>query len=113
MCGSVMNLFLPCSLLIQDGFSEADWKEAEEAVASAKVEYVWLEFNNKSTQRQRAVHTLTAGLTRSTFVRNIRLWHVPVEMVESVRQTLSTDRRVTRVRVTSELCDQCVVSRCV
>ena len=73
--------------------------EAEEAVASAKVEKVYLEFNDKSTQRQRAVHTLTAGLARSTFVRDITLRHVPVEMIESVRQTLRTNRRVTLVDV--------------
>ena len=72
--------------------------EAEEAVASAKVEKVYLEFNDKSTQRQRAVHTLTAGLARSTFVRGIALRRVPVEMIESVRQTLSTNS-VTRVDV--------------
>ena len=94
-------MFLPCSLLIQDGLSEADWKEAEEAVVSAKVEYVHLEFNDKSTQRQRAVQALTAGLARSTFVRVITLWCVPVEMVESVRRTLSTNSSVIDVDVSS------------
>ena len=83
----------------QDGFSEADWKEAEEAVASAKVGRVWLWFNDKSTQRQRAVHTVTAGLARSTFVRDITLSRIPVEMIESVRQTLSTNSCVTHVDV--------------
>ena len=73
--------------------------DAEEAVASAKVERMWLRFNEESTQRQRAVHTLTAGLARSTFVRVIILKCVPVEMVESVRQTLSTNRCVTHVDV--------------
>ena len=71
---------------------------AEEAVATAKVREVYL-FNEKSTQRQRAVHVLTAGLARSTFVRLIRLRHVPVEMIESVRQTLSTNNGVTYVDV--------------
>ena len=94
-------MFLPCSLLIQDGFSEEQWVEAEEAVASAKVEKVYLEFNDKSTQRQRAVHTLTAGLARSTFVKVITLRCVPVEMVESVRRTLSTNSSVTYVDVSS------------
>ena len=94
-------MFLPCSLLIQDGFSEEQWVEAEEAVASAKVEKVYLEFNDKSTQRQRAVHTLTAGLARSTFVRVIILRYVPVEMVESVRRTLSTNSSVIDVDVSS------------
>ena len=91
------------SLFIQDGFSEEQWKEAEEAVATAKVEKVRLWFNDESTQRQRAVHTLTAGLAQSTFVRIIILRHVPVEMIESVRQTLSTNRRVTRVNVSSSI----------
>ena len=100
MCGSVI-CFFHISLIIQDGFSEAVLKEAEEAVATAKMRKVWLNFNDKSTQRQRAVHTLTAGLARSTFVRVITLRHVPVEMIESVRQTLSTNRRVTRVNVSS------------
>ena len=94
-------MFLPCSLIIQDGFSEEQWVEAEEAVASAKVEKVCLRFNKESTQRQRAVHALTAGLARSTFVRVITLRRVPVEMIESVRQTLSTNRHVTYVDVSS------------
>ena len=68
-------------------------------MASAKVEHVWLVFNEKSTQRQRAVHTVTAGLARSTFVRDITLRRVPVEMIESVRQTLSTNSRVIHVHV--------------
>ena len=94
-------MFLPCSLFIQDGFSEADWKEAEDAVATARVETVSLNFNNKSTQIQRAVHALTAGLARSTFVRVINLGHVPVKMIESVRQTLHTNSGVTWVGVLS------------
>ena len=84
---------------MQDGFSEADWKEAEEVVATARVKGVHLRFNDKSTQRQRAVNTLTAGLARSTFVLVIQLSHVPVEMVESVRQTLSTNNGVIHVVV--------------
>ena len=92
-------MFRPCSLLIQDGFSEADWKEAEEAVASAKVEEWWLRFDEKSTQRQRAVHAITAGQARSMFVRVITLRCVPVEMIKSVRQTLSTNNGVTHVDV--------------
>ena len=95
-------MFLSCSLLIQDGFREADWKEAEEAVATAKVKKVYLNFNDKSTQRQRAVSALTAGLARNTFVSVIQLWHVPVEMIKSVRQTLSSNSSVTHVDVSSD-----------
>ena len=91
------------NIYIHHIFSEADWKEAEEAVATAKMRKVWLNFNDKSTQRQRAVHALTAGLARSMFVRVTILRRVPVEMIESVRQTLSTNRRVTRVDVSSSI----------
>ena len=98
MCGSVI-CFFHISLLIQDGFSEEQRKVAEEAIATAKVREVWLTFNDKPTQRQRAVHALTAGLAQSTFLRVILLRRVPVEMIESVRQTLSTNRHVTRVDV--------------
>ena len=95
-------MFLSCSLLIQDGFREADWKEAEEAVATARVKKLYLNFNYKSTQRQRAVSTLTAGLARNTFVSIIKLWRVPVEMIESVRQTLSSNSGVAHVDVSSD-----------
>ena len=73
---------------------------AEEALATAKVEGVHLWFNDKSTQRQRAVQVLTAGLDQSMFVRVIVLRRVPVEMIKSVRQTLSTNNGVTCVDVT-------------
>ena len=62
---------------------------------------MWLEFNDKSNQRQRAVHALTAGLARSAFVRVTILRRVPVEMIESVRQTLSTNSGMTYVDVSS------------
>ena len=41
-----------------------------------------MEFNDRSTQKQRAVHTLAAGLPRSTFVGDIELRCVPVEMIK-------------------------------
>ena len=62
---------------------------------------MWLEFNDKSNQRQRAVHALAAGLARSTFIRVTILRRVPVEMIESVRQTLSTNSGMTYVDVSS------------
>ena len=51
-----------------------------------------MEFNDRSTQKQRAVHTLTAGLARSTFVGDIELRCVPAcsgDMIKWVRQTLA------------------------
>ena len=84
------DLFLPCSLLIQDGLSEDQWKEAEEAAASAKVREVRLEFDVNSRQRPRAVQTISNGLAKNSFITRIKLWNVPKEMKESVKQTLKT-----------------------
>ena len=95
-------MFLPCSLLIQDGFSEDEWKEAEEAVATAKVRGVDLAFDDESRQRSQAVQTITDGLVRNEFIRDIiRLRQVPEEMVETARQTLKTYSGVTLVHVYS------------
>ena len=95
------DLFLPCSLLIQDGFSEDEWKEAEEAVATAKVRWVHLLFDDKSRQRSQTVQTITDGLVRNEFIMNIILQCVPEEMVETARQTLKTYSGVTLVHVDS------------
>ena len=81
-------MFLPCSLLIQDGFSEEQWIEAVEAVATAKVEVVSLTFHYKSTHRQRAVTAITDGLALNKFVRIAELNDVPEEMHASVKQKL-------------------------
>ena len=76
---------------------------AEEAVATAKVRKVNLVFDAKSRQRSQAVQTITDGLVRNEFIRDIRLCHVPKEMVETARQTLQTNSGATRVHVTHEL----------
>ena len=82
------DLFLPCSLLIQDGFSEADWKEAEEAVTTAKVKKVLLFFNDKSTERHRAIQAVTTGLSSNKFIGEITLLGVPEEMRAAVEDKL-------------------------
>ena len=74
--------------LIQDGFSEEQWMEAEEAIATAKVLRVELWFDAKSTHRQRAVTAITDGLALNKFVRKARLYRVPEEMHASVKQIL-------------------------
>ena len=96
-------MFLPCSLLIQDGFSEDNWKEAVQAVAAAKVREVQIVFNVKSTQRPRTVDTISAGLAQNKFIRKIRLRQVPQEISQSARQTLMTNSGVTYVYMTCEL----------
>ena len=73
---------------------------AEEAVATAKVRGVNLVFDNKSRQRSRAVQTITDGLVRNEFIRDIRMCYVPAKMVETARQTLQTNSGVTCVDVT-------------
>ena len=93
-------MFLPCSLLIQNGFREDEWKEAEEVVAIAKVMKVRLSFDDKSRQKSRAVQTITDGLVRNKFIMSIILLKVPKEMTESTRRTLQTNSGVTRVFVT-------------
>ena len=90
------DLFLPCSLLIQDGLSEDQWKEAEEAAAGAKVRKVLLVFDINSRLRFKAVQTICDGLAKNKFTRYISLENVPKEMHESVKQTLKT---VTYVRL--------------
>ena len=95
-------MFLPCSLLIQDGFSEDEWKEAEEAVATAKMRGVDLAFDDESRQRSQAVQTITDGLVRNEFIRDISLLQVPEEMVETARQTLQTNSGARLVYVTHE-----------
>ena len=82
------DLFLPCSLLIQDGLSEDQWKEAEEAAASAKVRKVTLWFDVKTRLRSKAVQTINNGLAMNRSISHVALYNVPIEMKESVKQTL-------------------------
>ena len=81
-------MFLPCFLLFQDGFSEEQWKEAEEAIAIAKVEVVCLRFNAESTERRRAIQTVAAGLSSNKFIRGITLLGVPEEMRAAMEDKL-------------------------
>ena len=58
-------------------------------MATAKVGRVCLWFNDKSTQRHRAVHTVTAGLARSTFVamtqlRKLAMCHLPLSVIKTI-----------------------------
>ena len=84
------DLFLPCFLLTQDALSEDQWMEAEEAAASAKVREVTLWFDDNSRQRSRAVQSISNGLAKNRSIRRVRLYCVPKEMKESVKQTLKT-----------------------
>ena len=81
-------MFLPCSLLIQDGFNKQEWKEAEEAVTTAKVKKVMLSFNDKSTVRHRAIQAVTTGLSSNKFIGEITLFGVPQEVKAAVEDKL-------------------------
>ena len=70
-----------------------------EAVAAAKVRKVDVTFNDSSTQRPRAVDTISAGLALNKFIREVRLHKVPEEIIEPTRQTLRTNSSVTQVYV--------------
>ena len=59
-----------------------------EAIAAAKVRKVFMVFSDSSTQRPRAVDTISAGLARNKFIRDIALVQVPEVMIEPTRQTL-------------------------
>ena len=83
------HIFIPYSLFIQDGLCEDQWKEAEEVTASAKAKKVDLQFDVNSRQRSRAVQSITNGLSRNEFIRNITLRYVPEEMKEAVQLTLT------------------------
>ena len=81
-------MFLPCFLLIQDGFSEEQWKNAEEAIATAKVMSLYLNFDDESTERCRAVETITTGLSSNRFIEDITLRRVPEELHAKVKYKL-------------------------
>ena len=73
---------------MQDGFSEEQCKEAEEAIAAAKVVSIDLFFDINSSHRQRAVTAISDGLALNKFVRRVQLYRVPKEMHVSVKQKL-------------------------
>ena len=90
LCVVVYAICVFHALLIQDSLSENQWKEAEEAAASAKVREVRLGFDVNSRQRSRAIQSISNGLAKNKFIRRIVLYFVPEEMKESVKQTLKT-----------------------
>ena len=59
--------------LLQDGLSEDQWKEAEEAAASAQVKELHLAFDHNSRQGSRAVQTIWKGLAKNKHINNIFL----------------------------------------
>ena len=83
--------------LIQDGFSEEQWKEAEEAVASVKVREVYLSFNVKSTKTCEAVESITTCLSSNKFIEEITLRGVPEEMRAAVEDKLHSSRVIVHV----------------
>ena len=62
--------------------------EAEESVTTAKVKKVLLFFNDKSTERRRAIQAVTTGLSSNKFIEEITLFGVPQEMKAAVEDKL-------------------------
>ena len=58
-----------------------------------------MHFNDSSTQRSRAVDTISAGLAWNKFITEIRLQKIPKEIIEPTEQILSTSSSVTYVDV--------------
>ena len=61
---------------------------AEEAVSTAKVRVVLLFFNDKSTERHKAIQAVTTGLSSNKFIGEITLFRVPEEMKATVEDKL-------------------------
>ena len=85
------------SVCIQDGFSEEQWQEAEEAVSTAKVKNMELHFAHNSQERSRALQAITGGLAWNKFVGKIVMWGVPEQMQAIVERKLCNSSLTVRV----------------
>ena len=81
---------LCCVLYLQE-LSEEDWAQLEEAASCAQV--VKVEVNVEYSAR--ASRALAAGFSRNSVLREVKLIRVPVELVQSVRETLCTNAALT------------------
>ena len=52
----------------QDGFSDSEWQEALDTVATVKVRNVYLCFDYSSREKTRAEQTIREGMAKHTFV---------------------------------------------
>ena len=88
---------------IQDGINEEQWKKAKEAIAMAKVKVVYLVFNDKSTERRRAIQAVTAGLSSNMFIEEITMCGVPQEMQEAVKDKLHSSSMRVKLMYTANI----------
>ncbi|MDA8002698.1 MAG: hypothetical protein MPL62_15565, partial [Alphaproteobacteria bacterium] len=67
------------------------WAQLEEAASCAQVVKVKVDVEYSA----RASRALAAGFSRNSVLREVRLIRVPVELVQSVRETLCTNAALT------------------
>ena len=83
-------------LYLQRRLSEEDWAQLEEAASCAQVVKVKDEFSvSVDDDVCRASRALAAGFSKNPLLREVQLWRVPKELVESVRGTLCTNTTLT------------------
>ena len=84
-----------CVLYLQGWWSEQDWAQLEEAASCAQVVKVEVnvgdEFSASLDDSAGASRALAAGFSKNPLLREVELWDVPEELVESVRGTLCTN----------------------
>ena len=74
-------------------------EESKKAIATVKVKVVYLVFNDKSTERCRAIQAITADLSSNTFIEEITLHGVPQEMKAAMEDKVHSS--IVRVHVYS------------
>ena len=74
-------------MYLQEELSEEDCAQLEEAVSCAQVVKVKV----MAMYNARASRALAAGFSRNSVLREVTLWDVPMELVQSLRGTLCTN----------------------
>ena len=78
-------------MYLQWKLSEEEWAQLEEAASCVQVVKVKVDVRN-SAKGSRALAT---GFSKNPILREVELWRVPKELVESVREILCTNSALT------------------
>ena len=79
-------------MYLQGWFSEEEWAQLEGAASCAKVLKVEVDVDYSARGARSA---LVAGLVKNEVLREVKLFSVPVEEHESLRETLCSNRELT------------------
>ena len=74
-------------MYLQERSSEEDWAQLEESASCAQVVKVKVDVEYSA----KASRVLAAGFSKNPLLREVALWRVLKELVESVRGTLCTN----------------------